>query len=281
MATFTNQATLSYNDNVTNSNVVTGELVEVVTATKTALSSSYGPGDTVTYVVSIVNSGSVPVSGVTVTDNLGEYTYNAQQLTPLTYVDGSVKYYVNGTLQGTPTAAGGPPLTISGISIPAGGSAMLIYEAAVNKFAPLTSGSQITNEATITGAGISDITVDATVTVKDEAILTISKSVCPQSVTENGQLTYTFVIQNSGNTEADSSYNVAVTDTFNPILYNITATYNGAVMNNPTDYTYNVSGEFATVPGRITVPAATYSQDASGAWVVTPGVSVIKVTGTV
>ena len=36
MPAFTNQATLRYNDTVTNSNIVTGEVVGVISATKTA-----------------------------------------------------------------------------------------------------------------------------------------------------------------------------------------------------------------------------------------------------
>ena len=48
-------------------------------------------------------------------------------------------------------------------------------------------------------------------------------------------------------------------------------------------YTYNeTTGRFATLPGRITVPAATFAQDTeTGAWVVTPGVTQLVVTGTV
>ena len=37
MATFTNQATLRYNGNVVNSNITTGELLEVLAASKTAV----------------------------------------------------------------------------------------------------------------------------------------------------------------------------------------------------------------------------------------------------
>ena len=37
MATFTNQATLRYNGNIVNSNITTGELLEVLSATKTAV----------------------------------------------------------------------------------------------------------------------------------------------------------------------------------------------------------------------------------------------------
>jgi len=49
MATFYNRATLSYNNGSTDSNIVTGELVEVLSATKTSLESGYTQGSTVTY----------------------------------------------------------------------------------------------------------------------------------------------------------------------------------------------------------------------------------------
>ena len=50
-----------------------------------------------------------------------------------------------------------------------------------------------------------------------------------------------------------------------------------------TDYTYNAdTGDFATVAGAITVPAATYTQDpTTGAYSVTPGSAILTVTGTV
>ena len=41
MAQFTNQAQLSYNDSVTNSNIAVGELLEVLSATKTAVIDEY------------------------------------------------------------------------------------------------------------------------------------------------------------------------------------------------------------------------------------------------
>ena len=71
MPTFTNQATLLYNTGVANSNIVTGEILRVLSATKTVLDTGYRPGSPVTYVVSIVNSGSTPYSNLTVTDDLG------------------------------------------------------------------------------------------------------------------------------------------------------------------------------------------------------------------
>jgi hypothetical protein len=45
MATFTNQATLTYRGGATASNVVTGELLEALTLNKTATSADYAPGE--------------------------------------------------------------------------------------------------------------------------------------------------------------------------------------------------------------------------------------------
>ena len=89
MATFTNQATLRYNGNVVNSNITTGELVEVLSATKTAVIDSYEPGSDVTYVIQIVNSGNIAFTGLSITDNLGAFSFGTETLVPLDYVNGS------------------------------------------------------------------------------------------------------------------------------------------------------------------------------------------------
>ena len=130
---------------------------------------------------------------------------------------------------------------------------------------------------------MTEITVTETVTAEAGARLTISKSMCPTTVTENGRLTYTFVIENIGNTDAVATDNVAITDTFNPILTGLVVTYDGVVWTEGVNYTYSeVTGEFATIPSQITVPAATYTQDpVTGEWIVEPGVGILTVTGTV
>ena len=284
MAQFTNQAQLSYNGAVVNSNVAVGEILEVLSASKTAVMNDYTRNDDVTYVISAVNSGTSPVTGVTVTDNLGAYTFGEETLYPLEYVEGSVRLYINGVLQAAPTVTAGPPLVFSGITIPAGSNLMLIYEADITRFAPLDVGGSIVNTALISGTGLpGTITVSETVVPEQEPELTITKFIEPVPVTENGTLTYRFLIQNYGNTETVATDNVAVTDTFDPILNNLTVTLDGVTLTEPTDYTYDTTtGVFATVPSRITVPAATYAQDeTTGAWVITPGVTELVVTGTV
>ncbi len=284
MATFTNQATLTYSGNVIDSNVVRGELVEVLSATKTAIQNSYSPGGTVTYVINILNAGTTVFNGLTITDDLGGYPFSGTTKYPLEYVSGSVHYYKNGEIQSAPTVAEGPPLTISGIQVPAGGNATVIYEASVTEYAPPGLEESVTNTATVSGDGLgTPLTAMETVGSASSPALTISKSICPATVTENGQLTYTFVIQNTGNLAVTASDLASVSDVFNPILESITATFNGASWTNPDNYTYSAeTGIFETVAGQITVPAASYTQnDETGTWETTPGVSTLTVTGTV
>lgn len=283
MATFTNQATLTYNGTIINSNIASGELLEVLSATKTAVIASYEQDSEVTYVINILNSGTAAYTGLTITDNLGAYPFGATSLVPLDYVDGSVRYYSNGVLQPAPAVAAGTELVISGINVPAGGVATVIYVANTNEFAPLGTEGSITNTAVISGNGITEIVVTESVTLESDARLTITKTISPATVTENGLLTYTFTIQNTGNVPITATDSAVITDTFNPILSGLNVSFNGTAWTSAVNYTYDEgTGVFETNLGQITVPAATYLQDAvTGAWVIEPGVSVLTITGTV
>lgn len=286
MATFYNQATLSYNGNVTGSNITTGEIVGVISANKNATTDSYNSNGNVTYVVNIINSGNTDFTNLTVTDNLGEYTTEAfpTGLVPLNYIADSVSYYVNGIKQTDPTVSEEQPLTVEGINVPANGNAAVIYTVRTNPFAPLGEDAQITNTATITGDGIiTPVTAEAVVTHSDDANLAISKSLDPAVVPENGTITYTFNIQNYGSTPVATTDDVIFRDTFNPILNIASVTFNGTQWVLNTDYSYSTtSGDFQSLDGKITVPAATYTQDtATGAWAIQPGTSTLVITGTI
>ena len=282
MATFYNQATLSYNGFVTNSNITEGELVAAVSATKTAISESYGAGAGISYVISIVNTSNATLTGVTVTDDLGTYTQGGLTLRPLDYVDGSVRLFINGVLVDAPEASVDGVLTFSGISIPAGAAAMLIYQTRANEFAPIGQGASITNTATVGGTGCGEITASATVNAEESISLTIAKAISPDTVSCGEELSYTFIIQNTGNLPADAGTAIAVADIFNPSLSGISVTLNGGAFP-ATSYTYDEeSGSFATAPGAITVPAATYTQNTeTGVITTTPGVAILTVSGTV
>lgn len=283
MAVFTNFATLSYKGGMRNSNTVTGEIMETVSVQKTAVSTGYGAGDTLSYAVSLVNSGPADVSGLSVTDDLGAYELDGTMLYPLAYVDGTARLIVNGALQPAPAVTAGPPLAFSGIDIPAGGSAVLVYEADVTGYAPLAPDSVITNTVTVTGGGVSvPLTASATVESLDSAELFISKALSPCVVPANGEITYSFELTNTGNTEAGAADEVVVSDDFDPILTNISVSFNGAAWTRAVQYSYDeTTGAFATLPGQITVPAASYTQNADGTWTVEPGTATLTVSGTI
>ena len=279
MASFTNQATLSYNNITVSSNIVTGSIVDTLSVTKTAVSDSYNIGENITYAVSLVNSGTAELTGLTVTDNLGAYEYNGLTLVPLTYEADSVKYFKNGVLQPSPTVTAGDTLEIGGISVPAGGNAMILYQAVPNEYASPAAGASITNTVSVESAAVSAATASATVPAAEESVLSVTKSLSPAEVTGNDPITYTFVIQNTGNTpEAGAVLN----DTFNPVLSDIAVTADGAALT-AADYTYDeTTGEFSTTQGAFTVPEAAFTQDtASGAYSTAPGMVTITVSGTI
>lgn len=284
MAIFSNQATLTYNGSSTSSNIAYGEILEVLSATKTAIEGSYTPGGLVTYAVTLRNTGSTALTGLTVTDDLGGFDFNGAVRYPLAYEVGSATLFINGVLQPAPAVTAGPPLTVSALSVPAGGDAVLIYQARATEFASPGADGTIENTVTITGGGLSTpVTASATVDSASAPSLTITKTISPAQVVDNDRVTYTFVIQNSGTQAVVATDNAAITDTFDPILTDLTVTFEGTVWTEGVQYNYNeATGLFTTVPSQITVPAADVSQDpVTGAYTVTPGTVTLVVTGTI
>lgn len=282
MATFQNKATLSYSGRTTDSNTVIGNITEALSVTKTALGGEYTNNSRLTYIVSLINSGTTDITGLTVVDDLGGYTVGAQTVYPLDYVEGSLAYYINGVPQTVPNVVSNGTLTVTGISVRAGGNSTLIYQADVTEFAPLGVGASITNIVSVNGLLADDVVASETVNVLEAPELTISKFLSPTNVTENGALTYTFVIQNVGNTEAGIEDNAVVTDIFDPILSITAVTLNGSPLTLDVGYTYDeTTGEFRTADGAITVPAATYTQQEDGSYVINPGVATLTVSGTI
>ena len=287
MATFSNTATLTYNDRTIQSNTVTGEITPTLGITKTAVGDRYAHGDTVTYAVSVTNSGDTAYTAATLTDNLGAYPFGTRSLVPLTYVPGSLRLYQNGVLKTAPVVSGENPLVIDGITVPAGGNVLIVYATRVNQFAPLgiagDNDASVTNTATLTDALLAaPLTATATITADPAPALTITKHLSPATISQNGTLRYTFVIQNTGASPVTAADGAVIADTFETRNTALAVTYNGAAWSAPTQYTYNdTTGAFATVPGQVTVPAATFTQNPdTGAWSVVPGVGELVLTAT-
>ena len=108
MAFFTNSASLTYGGRRIQSNTVTGEIRETVSMTKTAVTEEYTSDDSVSFVITLVNSGTEAVSGLTLTDDLGAYPMEAETLYPLAYTEGSLRSFLDGVPQSAPTVSAGP-----------------------------------------------------------------------------------------------------------------------------------------------------------------------------
>ncbi len=284
MAIFSNQATLTYNGISTNSNVAYGEILDALSIFKTSVEGNYSDNSIVTYVVTLRNTGSSTLNGVTLSDDLGGYDFNGTTVYPLTYISGSATLFVDGVIQPTPTVTAGPPLVFNGISIPATGDAVLIYQARVNSFANLNEDGTIINTVVASGGALSSTTTaSTTINAISEAMLSISKSITPSQVVDNDRVTYTFVIQNTGNQEVVATDDAVISDVFNPILSDLVVAYNGTAWTEGVQYNYDENtGLFLTTPGQITVPAATYTQDPiTGEFVQVPGTATLTVTGTI
>ena len=194
MATFNNYATLSYNGLTAVSNLVTGEIVDSLQMTKTAVAETYAPGGSITYAVSIVNAAGAEFSGLTLSDDLGAYVFDEGSLVPLSFQPGSLQYYVNGALQPAPAVTAGPPLSVAGLAVPAGGNVMLLYTVRANDYAPPCSEGSVKNTATLTGAALTEtLTATAETVPECAADLSITKAIAPNAVRQSGEITYTFV----------------------------------------------------------------------------------------
>lgn len=281
MAIITNQANLTYTYGSTTasvaSNVATAEMNAALSAAKRVLDESYRLNSDLTYILSFENGGSSAITDLPVLDNLGAYTPEdaTAPVQPLTYT-GPAALYIDGVFSAELTPAVqeyGILFTIP--EIPAGSNALLVYQATVNGFAPLAPGSEIENTASI---GTTDpLTVSATVPAASYADVSITKEMAPDPVSTGDTMTVTFTIENRGNGEATD---LQLVDDFPLALSDVGVTVNGAPL---SDFTFE--NNTLTLPSgtqtTLSVPAATFTQDETGAVAVTPGRLTVVMTGTV
>jgi large repetitive protein len=207
------QATYSGDKNYAGSTGACEPFTVLVPPTVTAVKSSNPTdgsivhlGDTVTYTITLTNSGQVDANNVTVTD---------QVPTGTTFVAGSAA--VNGTADPSITPDSSGVLTWSGITVPAdNGTATVSFQVTVNSND--TDGEVIPNHALFTNTNTPGCTGDTcstnTVTVTVEfPIVTAVKSSNPatgSTVLRGDKIVYTIKLTNSGMLDAT---NVVVTDT--------------------------------------------------------------------
>lgn len=282
-----NVATLRYNyGNVSGaeavSNVATASIQGQLTVNKNALDSSYSRGDELTYIISVTNSGSTAISNVTVTDNLGTFTpAGGAPRTPLSYI-GPAELYINGIPTATSLIVdsdeeGEVVFTVT--SLPAGANAIIAYKVEVNEFADLSSGSAITNSATVEADNACESDSDEeTLPVAEAAEIEIVKSMSPDPVACGDTITYTITLTNYGNLPAT---NVQLIDNLDPLPENIRVFVDGV---ETTDFSVSDDGTL-TLPTNTTedtvIPAATFTVDPeTGEVTVVPSTIVVTITGT-
>ncbi len=277
-----NSATLTYNSGANTgsaaSNVVSTSLLDSYSlrAQKFTANDSWRPGENITYLVTVTNTGTQPLSAVEVTDDLG-----GAVRTPLSYVANSALVIDGGSVtQVTPTDVN--PLTIPlGGVLQSGESITVLYVAQVNA-AVSDSVQEITNTVQAfarQGGGAGDEVESepdsVTIPREDFAQIDITKSVDKAVISSGDTLTYTFTIENSGNIPAT---NVVITDTL-PEGFQITSIQsetNGVVtVYDEEDYTVSADNTLILPTGNgvtITVPAGNEAGN---------GVTIVTVEGIV
>ena len=285
MPTIENFATVRYTSGgvpaTTVSNIAQIDLASSVTFDKRTVGSTYSEGDLVTYIMTISNTSSNPLNTVSVTDDLGTFTSQTGEITPLTFVGPAILLVdgqdvsANLTTDSTQTSQ----VVFSIPALAAGATANIIYTARVNEFAPLELDSTIVNNATLTtDSDCADGNASATVTVAPAADVSIFKQMSPNPVVCGDTVTYTIRLYNYGNIDAE---NVQLIDVFDPIPTNI-AVYRNGVLLEGTAYSYENGTLTVPATATDTIPAATFTRDATtGEVVVTPGTVEYVITGVI
>ena len=178
-------------------------------------SGSADPGDTLTYRITVTNSGNANATGETVTDNLANVLAHATWNDDASASSGSASFV-------------DPNLTWSGISVAAhGGTATLTFSVTLKTDGWAAGTTDLPNVAVEANSencpaqsDDPDCSTDTTVTTGTD--LRITKAVEPSTI--GGGLTtgvaYTIVVSNEG--DGDTTGNVLVTDDDFPAFYTIT-----------------------------------------------------------
>lgn len=250
--TITNQASVTFDytgstGSVTNeSNTVSAVINDQYSFTLdlTSSSTSYRPGETITYFVKVTNIGSAGLSNIKVSDDMANGVIN--------YISGTAQMIYDNVI--TPlTATSTNPLELTlPITLPAGESVIVTYNTSVDSVlsARITN---IINTVTVTAsAGSTTITqVDSlTLTIEDYANVIIEKSQNRENLNVNDTLVYTLTLTNTGNLDAN---NVIITDQL-PEEFLITSIVSN---NNGTTHTYSSNEYTISSTNELTLPNGT------------------------
>lgn len=261
------------------SNTATTSLIEEfsISGSKITNNESFRNGENLTYQITVSNDGTSSLYNVTITDDLGGET------NPLTFLDGSGTYNINGITAGIIPTSVRPLTFVLPSPLASGETATIVFVARVSSglsdsVESITNTATITaNESSTTGDSIS-VSPNPTVTISrgEFADVTLTKGVSSAQVTSGEAFSYTITLSNSGNLDATG---LIITDTLPDgfVISSVTSETNGVVTTfSASDYEVDASTNTLTLPSgstlSITVPAA------SGG---VSGVTVVTITGAI
>ena len=262
--------------NVTN----TTKLAEYgVTATKTTLTRTFRPGENITFLTRVQNTGQGPLYNLTIAESLG--ADNAPE--NLVYQADSAVVFVGEVPTAVAPEADGNKLTfrIPG-AVTSQQTVLIVYCARVNPALNITTGTLSGTSAVTANSGSENgplvqpaAAAEATVALAQYADLAVTKAVDKQNVSRGDALTYTFTLLNTG---SQPSVDTVLTDTlpdgFIPSL--VTASV-GGVTTVYTDDMYELDPETNT----LTVPCGGAALSVPAATISGPGTAEITVCGVV
>lgn len=154
-------------------------------------SGSIPPGAKIKYRVDYKNISAAALSGMVLTDTLPAN---------VSFVAGSAKRA--GSVIADPTAAG-QVLTFSSTSLTAGASEYVTFDAQLG--AAIVDGDNITNTVKMTATTFAaGVTANVTSSVRNQAKLSVTKTVTPSTVGIGGTVTYTVTVTNTGSVSASN-----------------------------------------------------------------------------
>ena len=286
-----NRAQLSYtfsgSEGSAVSNQTTTTLLDQYTmsVTKDTLTPEVRAGGNATYIVRVDNNGAGTLSDITVRDNLGAGRHHEsdrdrghESNAPLTYVEDSAVFYLNGTeVDGTAQTNRRGVTFETDTPLEPGDNLLIIYAATLDP----AQTERVRNTATVTASTGSssdrEITECDTATVRPITFASVSmfKSADRDTVVSGDTLTYTFTLMNTG---FDAANEITLTDEF-PEEFTVTSvSYTSDCDTTPVSSDdYSIDRDTLTLPASgsdlvIRVPAATHAG---------PGITTITVTGTI
>lgn len=254
MGKFVNQTQLTFGNNIIKSNIVEGEILEALIGNKVTLTDQYLFDSVITYFINLTNNSERDISSINIEDNLATYTINNNEYTPLDYIDGSSKLFINGKEeQNLDIVKNKHNVIFKNITLKKNQTITLVYQGKINSYAPLGENNIIINKAKINYPNMTDsLVLESQLCYSNKANIKLEKSIDKTVYKIGEKIKHVIKILNYGINDLSLINNLTIKETFSPIIKNIEVTYNGVKWTNGVNYSYNsTSGNFITLSNQI------------------------------